>query len=97
MIYDNDTYKLSSGRIMHAEDGVLGLGPSADILYPGYDGRRHESSDGDSHDDDQQMQELTADERLEVAAEMIWRWFRWSRPASETSPASQAARGGAPR
>lgn len=82
MIYDNNTYKLSSGRIMHAEDGVLGLGPDADILYPGFDVRRHrESSDGSSHDDDEQVQELTSDERLEVAAEMIWRWFRWSRPA----------------
>jgi hypothetical protein len=82
MIYDNNKYKLSSGRIVHADDGVLGLGPDANLLYPGYDARRHrESADGSSHDDDQHGHELTAEERLEVAAEMIWRWFRWSRPA----------------
>ena len=97
MIYDNNTYKLGSGRILHANDGVLGLGPSADVLYDGYDGHRHrDSPDGSTHDDGRHLRDLTSDERYEVAAEMIWRWFRWSRPESATPAAPQAVPPSAP-
>jgi hypothetical protein len=83
MKYDEqeETYTLASGRRIYASGGVLGLAPADTMnvrraeVYGGYDGSCLPLNDDDPYDD---HHDLTPDERREIAAEMIHRWFKWS-------------------
>lgn len=63
--YDCDSgLTLKSGRCLYANLGVLGIGPDASQITEGYDGTI-------GNDD------LSAEEKAEIAAEMIRRWKQW--------------------
>ena len=68
-----DKYVLSSGRMFYANGGILGLGLDIDPNILSY------GADGAEWFGDGVMSEtpLTADERAEIADEMIRRWQRW--------------------
>lgn len=67
------TIKLSSGREIRANLGILGLdGLDSDNLYDGYDGMVwQEGSDWEDP--------FTEAERREIAELMVARWKRWGR------------------
>lgn len=65
-------YRLTSGREIYANRGILGLGlASDDTLYEGYDGH---ITDADEYDDGR----LTPAERRQIADQMIARWQAWA-------------------
>lgn len=62
----HDYYKLSSGKLIYANHGILGLSSECN-LYEGYDGSfLHES--------------WSREDRVEVAEMMIERWKKWAAP-----------------
>lgn len=63
----DDHYVLRSGRAISANRGIFGLGPDGH-LYEGYDGVGDE--------------DLTPDERRELADVMIARWQHWAEHGS---------------
>jgi hypothetical protein len=68
-------YELSTGKRFYANSGILGLGPDDgpdDNPAQGYDGHVHVYTENYQH-----MVPLTADEKREIAEEMIARWKRW--------------------
>lgn len=86
MMYDKGQYTLKSGRIILAHGGILGLAPpddsnsSGDVLalYDGYDGVRGDELRFVDSPPYMVTRDLTQNERYEIAAEMIYRWLRWS-------------------
>ena len=89
MIFDDDKdeYTLASGRVLYANLGIFGLGPTDGTpnamttggLYNGYDGVYYEGDPSDTADSDGRTRALTPDERREIAVEMIARWRAWGR------------------
>lgn len=62
-------YTLSTGRMLQANEGILGLDPDRK-LTEGYDAYIHPWDYDDS-------EPLTAEERAEIADAMIARWQAW--------------------
>jgi hypothetical protein len=91
MIWDarGGRYTLSTGRRFHANNGILGLGPTADfdgIVAEGYDGGiitdGREVDARHSPEEAAEASAWTAEERAELAAEMIARWTAFARGRS---------------
>jgi hypothetical protein len=61
---DRDQFKLSSGRVVHANRGLVGINPRLEVSQ-GYDGNIY------IEDDDEPW---TPEERAELADAMIARW-----------------------
>lgn len=68
-----DAYTLGSGRKVYANSGVLGMGLDGTV-YEGSDGTPWVSEGGVAVEAEAV---LTAEERAEVAAEMVGRWKKW--------------------
>jgi hypothetical protein len=66
-----DGYRLTSGRVFHANNGIIGIGPDCGKhgLSEGYDGGIVIECDWDPS-----FQPWTSEERNELADEMIRRW-----------------------
>ena len=77
MIYESkdENYVLSTGRVIYANRGILGLAPKSRVLYEGFDGAHPFEGDPGMTD-----APLTAAERQEIADEMIARWRAWAAP-----------------
>lgn len=88
---ENGEIRLSSGRVMHAHGGVLGLRydsygvghpTNAFRLTAGYDNTMSEDLAYPDADEDQ----LTAAERHEIASFMANLWLRWGPPVEDVGP-----------
>jgi hypothetical protein len=104
MIYDKGHYTLRSGRLIPAYGGILGLTPpngrnsSSDVLalHDRYDGVRHDPcAEGNEIDLEgsrpyKLTQDLTQEERYEIAVEMIHRWLRWAEGRPRATPPTDA-------
>lgn len=73
MKFAADAYVLSSGRRLYANNGRLSL-DAASELAQGYDGSCCVQVDGYWVDADSV---LTAEEKAEIATEMVKRWEKW--------------------
>lgn len=60
--------KLSTGKEIYANNGILGINPDADYISEGYDGGVCGVVTGEYDED------LTADEKIEIANIAIKRW-----------------------
>jgi len=69
MQIDGDSIILSTGKVINANRGIVGINPDLDISE-GYDGTLDEE---DLPDDER----LTDDERLELANYVISLWEKW--------------------
>lgn len=68
-ILNDDKFQLSSGRTISANRLIIGLSPEDDIIYEGYDGAIPLC-----------QEDLTADEKIEIAGYMIELWIAfWKR------------------
>jgi hypothetical protein len=83
MTYERDHYTLSTGRRFYANGGILGLSPESGVLCEGYDGNIETLGTfldvAETDDDRRDLSAWTADERAEVADEMIRRWTAFKR------------------
>lgn len=68
-------FTLSTGRVIRAHRGVLGVDQTSKALYVGYNDVLEEEPDPDI---DLPVPRLTAEERREVAEFMIKRWNEWA-------------------
>ncbi len=75
----DDTYTLSTGRILSANLGILGIGPDAEDISDGYDGNADLCAEDGFWDTHEVWERpvLSAEERMEIAGEMISRWHKW--------------------
>lgn len=73
MIYDyeRDKFILSSGRVIYAHGGVLGIKDDCESVTEGYDGAVYDQ------DDDGNEIPLTPEERREIAEAMVMRWAKF--------------------
>ena len=71
MVRTDRGYKLSTGRMIDANEGILGLDEKL-RLTEGYDGMVY------FHDDDYNDAPLTKEERYEIARYMIKRWNQFA-------------------
>ena len=63
---ENDAVIFSSGKIKGVYAGVIGLTPDCEQVHGGYDDTIHENGD-----------ELTKDEKIELADYMIGQWQKF--------------------
>jgi hypothetical protein len=63
---ENGELFFSSGKVVKAYAGVIGLSPDCERAYGGYDQDIHEEND-----------ELTSDEKIELADYMIGQWQKF--------------------
>jgi hypothetical protein len=82
---DRDHYRLSTGRVIYANGGIIGLAPEGnardtrewrDGVSEGYDGGIMTGTDPDDYDDEGPW---TDAERAELAAYMVELWRQWGR------------------
>jgi hypothetical protein len=88
-----DTYALSTGRLIHANRGILGLRPGPvepweTRITEGYDGDIEPGARVQADNDEQWLTEnpeqriLTAEERKEIAEYMSEQWMKWGQEAT---------------
>lgn len=70
LLPSGDSYELSSGKIVYANEGILGLAPGSNDLFEGYDGWLADRNDP-----------LTAEEKVEIADFMIAMWQKYREAA----------------
>jgi hypothetical protein len=64
--------KLKSGRVLNANQGILGLGPEL-RMTEGYDSGFY------FDEEDEDRLPLTREEKNEITEMMVTRWLRWQR------------------
>ena len=74
---DTKTYRLSTGREIRADQGIIGIAPRDRALYSGCDGMLRSSSASADPEDDDGDGPMTAGERREIAEFMIEQWRAW--------------------
>ena len=78
---DGEGFVLSTGRTFYANQLILGLSPTSDEIYEGYDGTVEASRErwGRSPDEVDEGEEppFTPAERQEIAGYMIELWRAW--------------------
>ena len=72
MIREKDSYRLTSGRKIYSNHGILGLAPDDDMLFEGYDGTADPWGSPEHAP-------LTPAEKEEIAYFMIDRWRQWGK------------------